>query len=99
MAQTLPWYTGRITVATWKDVPQDAKDLVEWWSRLEALYGTGSQPPEPRWHPSLSELGGERLRQLGAKYGAQYAIAERTDPPLKLPMLYGNANYVVYRLR
>ena len=30
-AQTFKWYTGHSDVVKWKDVPQDAKTLVEWW--------------------------------------------------------------------
>ena len=30
LAQTFKWYTGRAEVATWKNIPQDAKAIVEW---------------------------------------------------------------------
>ncbi len=35
MAQTFKWYTGHSEVATWKDIPQDAQELVQWWARLQ----------------------------------------------------------------
>jgi hypothetical protein len=99
LAQTFAWYAGRSDVVTWKDVPQDARKIVQWWDRIQDIYATGQQPPEPRWHESLAELGAERLRQLGAKYHADYAIAELSDPPLELPAVYRNQTYVIYRLR
>ena len=99
MSATFKWFTGRCEVATWKDLPQDAKDLAEWWNRQQELYGTGCPPPRARWYALLAELTPERLRQLGAKYEAPYAIAERNGPPLKLPLLYANDHYAIYRLR
>ncbi len=99
MAQTFKWYTGHSEVATWKDLPQDAKDLVDWWARLQDLYGTGCLPPKGRWYATLADLAPERLRQLGVKYGAGYLIAEQNGRPLPLPLLYANRHYAIYRLR
>ena len=56
-------------------------------------------PPAPRWHGSLADLGAERLRELGAKYDADYVITEISDPPLKLNAVYHKGPYVIYRLR
>ncbi len=64
MIQTFKWYTGRSEVATWKDIPQDAKAIVQWWARLQDIYGTGCAPPELRWRSTLTGLSPERLRQL-----------------------------------
>ena len=88
LAQTFKWYTGHSDVATWKDVPQDAKSIVQWWDRIQDIYATGQQPPEPplattRW-PSV---GAKPLKQLGAKYEADYVITEVTDPMLDLPVV------------
>ena len=41
LAQTFKWYTGHSDVATWKDVPQDAKSIVQWWDRIQDIYATG----------------------------------------------------------
>jgi hypothetical protein len=101
MAQTFKWYTGHSEVATWKDIPQDATELVQWWARMQDIYATGLPPPRPRWRLSLTELSPERLRQLGAKYGADYMIDERgdSDSPLELPLVFGNERYGIYSLR
>jgi hypothetical protein len=99
MSHTFKWYTGHSEVATWKDIPQDAKDMVQWWSRLQELYATGCPPPRARWHGSLTELNTERLRHLGAKYGADYLITERSELAVKLPLLHRNEHYAIYRLR
>jgi hypothetical protein len=99
MAQTFKWYTGHSEVATWKDIPQDATELVQWWARLQDLYATGLPPPQPRWRLTLTDLSAERLRKLGTKYGADYLIDERSDSPPDLPLTYGNERYGIYRLR
>ena len=36
--QTFKWFAGRSEAANWKDVPQDAAKLVEWWQRMQELY-------------------------------------------------------------
>jgi hypothetical protein len=99
MSQTFKWYAHRAEVATWKEAPQDAAELVRWWDRIEDLYATGREPPEPQYHASLAELGAERLRQLAGRYDAQYVITEATEPPVGLPIVFQNRAYVVYRLQ
>ena len=96
-SQTFRWRTQRAEVVARKDIPQDARSIVEWWRRMEEIYGTGSDDPENQWHASLTELGAERLRQLGAKYDAKYLLTE-ADPPLPLTRLYANRAYAVYQL-
>jgi len=98
LAQTFGWYSGHGQVVGWKDVPQNAVGLVEWWRRIQDLYCTGQTSPESRWHSTLAELGDTRLRELGVKYKAEYVITEATDPPLKLDIVYRNAGYIIYRL-
>ncbi len=98
LAQTFKWYTNRSDVATWKDVPQDAQTLVDWWGRIQAIYATG-WPEGPRWYEPLSAAGPEHAAVLGARYGADYLIVERGDPPLGLKKVYENDTYVIYRLR
>ena len=43
MSQTFKWYAGRGEAGTWKELPQDAQGIVEWWRRMQAFYGT-AQP-------------------------------------------------------
>lgn len=101
-AQTFKWYAARAEVVTWKDVPQNAAGILEWWDRLHAVYGTGQQPPHPVWHESLAMRDPPTLREIGRRYGARYLLVE-SDPPLDLPKLYPrsaeeNAHYAVYDL-
>ena len=99
-ANTFKWYTGRAEVATWKDMPQDAMSVVEWWRRINDMYATGSQNPNDRWRNSIAELGWQRLNELGTRYGANIVIIELTPnaPRLNVQPLYENKTYAVYRL-
>ena len=97
LAQTFKWYTGHPSVVDWKDVPQDAKDLVEWWRRMQDVFG--NDEPPAGWRRSLDELGPERLAKLGNDYHADYVITKRTDPPLAIDVLHENRSYIIYRLR
>jgi len=101
-SQTFKWYAGRSEVLTWKDVPQDARSIVEWWEALHAIYATPSPYGGYRWHNSLAESlafkGPERMRQLAQTYQADYVLTVRW-PRLPLPVVYENRGYVIYRLR
>lgn len=98
LAQSFTWYAGRGEVVTWKDLPQDAASVVEWWRRLEAIHGTRWPDAEGDWHESLTELSVSRLRRLAALYSAQYLIT-LTEPRLDLPRVYTNSTYAVYKLQ
>ncbi len=37
-SQTFRWHSGRAEVANWKDIPQDAAAILEWWQRIQALF-------------------------------------------------------------
>lgn len=112
-ASTFKWRARRAEVVTRKEIPQDAESIVKWWARLREIHGIERGTPQRYWHGSLSELGAEPLRQLGAKYGADYVLTEAPGlelpptaarpekiaaPKLPLTILYQNAGYVVYRL-
>jgi hypothetical protein len=99
-SSTFKWYSGRDEVATWKDMPQDARGVVEWWRRINELFATGNQDPDYRWRKSLAELNPEQLRALGAKFGAQYVIVPKLpeSPRLYPSAAYSNSSYAVYQL-
>ncbi len=98
MASTLRWYANRGEVVSWKDIPQDAKGIVEWWRRLGEIWGVGT-PAGPI--DSLALLGPARLTELAAKYHAEYAIVQLLPNEVRLPLksAYENNSYAVYRFR
>jgi hypothetical protein len=96
---TFKWHAQRSEVVTWKDIPQDAAGIGEWWRRIRALH-TAGQPGDRnyRWLDSLTERGPDGLAELGREYHAQYVIAP-SQPPLDLAVEYRNEWFTVYRLR
>lgn len=40
---TFHWYAHRPEVATWKNIPQDAQGIVDWWKRLVRLHHFSNQ--------------------------------------------------------
>jgi len=98
LSQTFKWYTGRPEVANWKEIPQDAEKIVQWWRRMGKLYGTGLRPAAKPWYESLAQSGTKRLRRLGELYDADYVITA-ARPPLDLEVEYDNRYYCIYRLR
>lgn len=96
-AVSFKWHTGRAEVANWKDVPQDAPGVLEWWQRmLDLHYDADGQ----QWLDSLAERNPRDLRRLGEKYDASFLVT-RSKPPLDLPRVFppeGESAFVVYRL-
>jgi hypothetical protein len=100
-AHSFKWRTGRAEVATWKDVPQDARSMVEWFGRVrKAFYVQAGD----QWLPlaSVGELGTRRVRVLAQEFGVDYVVTDRRFP-LALPIVYPNAEhrneeYVVYSI-
>ncbi len=98
--QTFKWYAQRGEAFCWKDVPQDAAAVVEWWQRRQDLY------PRRVLHYGLATLGETRLSELAGRYHARYIVVDRQSGgrPLLLPCVYPrydtepNPSYAVYRI-
>ncbi len=99
LSSTFRWYAERAEVATWKDMPQDAPSIVEWWQRVSDLHGTGSSEPGNRWYDSVAEVGNRRLYEVAEKYGARFVIVPLKEglPRLSARPAYENKSYAVYR--
>jgi len=96
LAHTFKWRAQRAEVVNWKDIPQDAAGIVEWWNRIADVHQMPDVQP-PRYFHTLAEQPAERLLRLGEAYGADYCVTV-VDPPLKLKRLYANRSYCVYKL-
>ncbi len=93
-SQSFKWHAERGEVVTYKDVPQDPVNLLEWRRRLYDVFKRGGHPQLP-WCQSIGELGTSRVRKLATRYQFDYVVT-RPDYPLALPIVYRNETYVVY---
>lgn len=107
-SHTFKWRAERAEVVTYKDIPQDARSMVEWRRRLSDVFQVGVRASgKPRWTPSLARLGAGRLRELADAYGADYALDQaprrETAMPLRrrasLPIIHRVGPYTLYDLR
>ncbi|MDA7926235.1 hypothetical protein N9B46_05250 [Mariniblastus sp.] len=99
--QTFKWYTGRSEVVSWKDIPQDAVNILEWQQRLNQLY-----EPQRRYDNGLMSYSDAQLKDLGKYYGADYLIVPQRQVdlagvPTKLKRVYpenesDKTTYVVF---
>ncbi|HJN08619.1 MAG TPA: DUF6798 domain-containing protein [Pirellulaceae bacterium] len=97
--QTFKWYAARGEVVNWKDIPQDAMGIKQWWRRHNEVY-----PPEVRL-AGLVRHDLATLRGLANYYGFRYVIIDRAKSatPHHLlrvfpPRTGRRAVYEVYRL-
>jgi hypothetical protein len=102
--QTFKWYAQRAEVVTLKDVPQDARSLVEWRRRMQLLY-PNYLDDDRREKSGIAAYRDEDLAALAHHFGAQYVVIDRTRSRRRpgFTLLYPtftdeNASYAVYRV-
>jgi hypothetical protein len=91
------WRTGRPEVVNRKDIPQDARGILEWNRRIKDIYYYEGLAGLVGPIDSLGQLDDERVRELARKYKADFVLSDRTQL-LGLPRAYWNEEYVVYRI-
>jgi hypothetical protein len=69
--QTFKWYAERAEVVNWKDIPQDAEHILEWWRRTNAVF------PWRVVRQGLTVHSDDRLLELAAQYEVEYVVVER----------------------
>jgi uncharacterized protein DUF6798 len=72
--QTFSWYAGRAQVASWKDIPQDARSILAWKRALDDSYPA----TDAHWREDLAAFSDAQLVALARKYGCQYIVIDRT---------------------
>ncbi len=88
-AQAFKWYAERADVVNWKDVPQNAVGVVEWFRRIKDIYPTIETPDGPTILGSPEQWGARRANSIARRYGADYIIA-RSEPPLGLREVFAS---------
>src|SRR5690606_21157499 len=78
--QTFKWYAQRAEVVNWKDVPQDAESLVQWYERFFEIY--------PRRLGTVRvTIRYPRLQRGRDHFGARFVIVDRRVVGPNLPLL------------
>jgi uncharacterized protein DUF6798 len=98
MGQTFKWYAQRGEVVSWKDIPQDAESMADWWQCVLDIYRRDDQLAGRGWNSSLARIDSRRLQYLGEKYDAPYLITFRWPRKRNFRVLYENRTYIVYRM-
>lgn len=96
--QTFKWYAHRAEVVNWKDVPQDADALREWYRRFHQIY------PRRLGHVRVT-IRYDALQDYRRDYGVRYLIVDHRVTGANLPLvrvyplgLEENETYSVYEL-
>ena len=102
--QTFKWYAQRSEVVSHKDVPQDARSLVDWKKRMRVLYRR-YRDDDGRVKAGLAAYDDKNLAILAHYFDAQYIVVDRTRsrhrPGFTLVYpngLFENETYAVYRV-
>jgi len=98
-ASSFHWYTGRKEVVCWKNIPQDARSILDWRQRIIDCFSVDGTVKTLA--SSTADLGAERLREAARKYGADHIIVpvNRLVPfPLPGEPLHVARGYAVHRI-
>ncbi len=100
MKSSFKWYAQRSEVATWKEIPQDARSIVAWWEKLKDIYIFHDPLWGSWWVRNAARLGEDRLLTLAAKYQFEYILTV-SEPRLNLEIVFAKPDnmFVVYRAR
>ena len=83
--QTFKWYAQRAELACWKDIPQDAESIVQWWKTLRVVYT-----------PKVSRRGlglwtDRSLVQFARRHDIDYIVVDRDRTSRALTAPYNDA--------
>lgn len=100
---TFKWYAGRAEVVCWKDIPQDARGILDWWQRWNDVHAVRTFT----WRRSVAELTTDELIRLSRTkgYDFDYVIVDLSmgPPQFDLPCIYparhlATAPYAIFAL-
>ena len=80
--RTFRWFARRGEVGVWKDIPQDAGGLCEWWERMQdQFYAFDINKPGQTYGRagSFTQMPKAKIELLKTKYGADYIVRNKHD--------------------
>ena len=108
-AATFQWHARRSDVGVWKNIPQDAEGIVEWYRTMQNLFSY-KEDGTACWNRSLTILlwwkTNEEIDRLRTEYGFEYIVCGIEPELSHLPILqrvyptaeHPNEYYAVYRI-
>ena len=103
--QTFKWYAQRSDIGTWKNVPQDAESIVQWYRAINELYkykdAEGKTAEDRLLTTLLNSKTEQEIAALQQKYGFEYILcAQWYEMPKHstLQMVYENDVYCLYHV-
>lgn len=96
--QSFKWNAHRPDLITWKDMPQNATDLLRWRERYYEVHYHFDQEGKYVAYRSLAAQGTARIKALAEKYALDFVLTAEY-PPLDLPVAHSNEQYTIYDLR
>ncbi|MDR0327498.1 MAG: hypothetical protein LBI05_04295 [Planctomycetaceae bacterium] len=102
---TFKWYAQRADIGTWKNLPQDAESIVQWYKSMDELYvykdAEGKRAEDRLLTTLLNSKTEAEIAALQQKYGFTYILCAQSYEMLKhatLEMVYENDVYCLYRV-
>ncbi|MDO4586690.1 MAG: hypothetical protein Q4C95_05250 [Planctomycetia bacterium] len=84
--ESFKWNANRAEIGNWKEIPQDASSIVQWFQQMTLFYTVPGAPKETRWNQPLIVVliskGLPEVQKECEKYQIGYIIAE--TPPYNL---------------
>lgn len=84
--ESFKWNANRAEIGNWKEIPQDASSIVQWFKQMTLFYTVPGAPKETRWNQPLIVVliskGLPRVQKECEKYQIDYIVAE--TPPYNL---------------
>jgi hypothetical protein len=101
IAETFKWRAERAELVIKKDLPQDARSMVQWWSRLQDVHGNRNPAIDSKWQRTLADWGDQGLIEICKKYNVDYAIVHYREgmERLKLKPVFYNKSFDVFKIK
>jgi len=101
--QTFKWHAQRADIGTWKNIPQDAESIVQWYNSMQELFryknAEGGNAEDRLLTTLLLSKTEDEIARLQQRYGFNYILcAQAYEMPKHstLQMVYANDVYCLY---
>ncbi|MDR2346323.1 MAG: GNAT family N-acetyltransferase [Planctomycetaceae bacterium] len=92
---TFKWYANRSNVAVWKEVPQDAKSLIQWAESIEELYGISKRMSNSESHNGRNGKNSELILNKISKKPFAQMLSQKTPEEMRVLQEKYKFNYIL----